>query len=90
MKIMNFFKNLFQDIEIKQTIKTIKDLDILDDVWIEESGIIRQAWVFEKTRKHICVVYSDDFTDYKFQIYKPFNISEFKQGNKTLYCNKPE
>ena len=84
--MFDFFKLLT---ESNSELKTIKDLDILDDVWVEENGEIRQAWIFEKTRKHISIVYCDDCSDYKFQIFKPFNVTEFKENNKILYCNKP-
>ena len=87
-----FLKKLFGNpIEVQpKPLITIKDLSILDDVWIKEDGEIHKGWVWEISRRCITVIYGKDLRDYKFQMLKPLNRVCIEQDNKTLYCNKPE
>ena len=71
-------------------LKTVKDLDVFDDVWIEEEGIVYYGWVYEISRRHITVVYDNALRDYKFQIVKPLTNDKIEQDNKILYCNEPK
>ena len=64
-----------------KSLKTIKDLDFFDDVWIEEEGEIYKGWIFEISRRHITVVYDNAKKDYMFHIPR--------QDDKILYCNDP-
>jgi len=75
---------------IKPKLKTLKDLDYLDSVWIKEDDEIFEGWVFDFTRRCIIVVYGHDLRDFRFRMEKPFNRTEIQQNDKTLYCNEPE
>lgn len=90
MEIIKKIKSLFTYDPPKKEIKikTIKDLDIFDSVWIEDDGNIYDGWVFDITRRCIVVVYGNDLKDFRFQIPKPINVTEIVQGNKKLYCNE--
>ena len=70
--------------------KTIKDLQLMDDIWIKEDDDIYMGWVWDISRRCITVVYGEDIRDYKFQIQKPLNRTSIEQDNKILFCNKPE
>ncbi len=87
MKIIDKLISIFNPIHSipPSTKKTIRQLDLLDDVWVKDGDILYKGWVFDKTRRHITVCY-DDF-DYKFRITGQEYVVE--QENKTLYCNKP-
>ena len=90
--MFEFIRDLFiknaSNKEVQQ--KTIKDLDILDDVWIKDDDVIYNGWVYEITRRCIIVVYGPDQRDFRFRLEKPLNKTEIKQNEKILYCNKPE
>ena len=89
---MSLFKLVheYQEPSIQKPLKTIKDLDVFDDVWIKENDEIYYGWVYEISRRHITVVYDDAKKDYKFQIIKPLTNTQIEQDNKVLFCNKPE
>lgn len=70
-------------------LKTIKDLDVFDDVWIKDDEEIYYGWIYEISRRHITVVYDNAKKDYKFQIVKPLNNTQLEQDSKILYCNDP-
>lgn len=70
--------------------KTVKDLDLMDDIWIKEDNEIYTGWIWDISRRCITVLYGEDLRDYKFQIPRPMNVPEIRQDNKILYCNKPE
>lgn len=77
--------------ETKQSkLKTIKDLQLMDDVWIKEDGEIYSGWVWDISRRCITVIYGEDLRDFRFQIPRPLTLTQIEQGNKVLYCNKPE
>ena len=77
--------------ETKQSkIKTIKDLQLMDDVWIKEDGEIYSGWVWDISRRCITVIYGEDLRDFRFQIPRPMTNITIEQNNKILYCNKPE
>lgn len=85
-------KDLFKSNPIKEEInlKTIKDLQEFDDVWIKEDDELFMGWIYDISRRCITVVYGPDLRDFKFQIPKPLTLTQIEQGNKILYCNKPE
>lgn len=72
------------------TAKTIKDLDVIDDVWIKDGEELFKGWVFERSRRCIYVVYGTDQRDYCFQLPRPLTVDKIEQGDKVLYCNNPE
>ena len=90
--IGSLLKKLFGNPVIVQSkpLITIKDLSILDDVWIKEDDEIYKGWVWEISRRCITVVYGEDLRDFKFQMLKPLSRMYIEQDNKILYCNKPE
>lgn len=73
----------------KPKIKTVKDLDLMDDIWIKEDNEIYTGWIWDISRRCITVIYGEDLRDYKFQIPRPMNVPEIRQDNKILYCNEP-
>lgn len=70
--------------------KSIKDLQLMDDVWISEDGELYTGWVWDISRRCITVVYGEDLRDFRFQIPRPLTNVTIEQDNKILYCNKPE
>ena len=70
--------------------KTLKDLQVMDDIWIKEDGELYTGWVWDISRRCITVIYGEDLRDYRFQIPRPLTGTTIDQDNKTLYCNKPE
>lgn len=88
--ITQLIKKLTVQPESQKKEITVKDLQILDDIWIEEDGEIYKGWIWDISRRCITVVYGEDLRDFKFQIPRPMNVGEIIQGNKTLYCNKQE
>lgn len=72
--------------------KTLKELDFLDDVWIEDqSGKILKGWVFDINKKHIFVTIpiEDGYLDYRFVITRPLSQTKLNQNNLILHLNKP-
>lgn len=69
--------------------KKLKELDILDSVWIKEDETIYSGWVMEKTRRSIVVCYGEDLRDFRFRLEKSEDGITIHQNNKTLYCNEP-
>lgn len=89
--MFSIFKNLLSvPIEETKPKITINDLDIMDDVWIKEDGKIFKGWVWEKTRRHLTVVYDNAIKDYKFNLIRPLTKFTLEQDNKILYCNEPK
>ena len=84
-------RDLFKSNSIKEdaTLKTVKDLQLLDDVWIKEDEEIYTGWIWDISRRCITVVYGEDLRDFRFQIPRPMNTTTIIQDNKILYCNKP-
>lgn len=78
----------YEDPETPKPLKTIKDLDVFDDVWIKEEGEIYYGWIYEISRRHITVVYDNAKRDYMFQIVKPLSNTQIEQDGKILYCNE--
>ena len=76
--------------ESKSERKTIKDLDLLDSVWVKDDDIIYSGWIFDITRRSIIVCYGNDLRDYRFRTNKLGNEELIEQDNKTLYCNNPD
>lgn len=72
-----------------ENIRTVKNLDYLDTVWVKDNDTIFEGWVFDITRRGIIIVYGPDSRDFRFIVEKQYNNSEITQGNKTLYCNRP-
>lgn len=91
MWLTKFIEKLFslkQETE-EAKLKTIKNLDYLDTVWVKDNDTIFEGWVFDITRRGIIIVYGPDSRDFRFIVEKQYNNSEITQGNKTLYCNRP-
>lgn len=87
--ILEFFQGIGnKPKENKTDLKTVKDLDIFDDVWIKEDGVIQKGWIYDISRRCITVVYGNGLRDFKFQIPRPMNVTEIVQGEKILYCNE--
>ena len=76
--------------EKKISLKTVKDLEVFDSIWIKEDGEIYSGWIFDISRRHITVVYNLAQKDYMFQIPRPLTVDKIEQDNKILYCNNPE
>lgn len=90
--ISRFFQKRKTIIQIENNeseLKTIKQLDCIDTVWIKENDTIYEGWIFDISRRHITVVYDNGEKDYKFQIIKQLNNTQIEQDDKILYCNKP-
>lgn len=87
MKIFDKFISIFNPpLNTPPSKKTLRNLDLLDDVWIKDGDILYKGWVFDISRRHITVCYGD--VDYKFRINKQDYTIE--QDGKILYCNKPQ
>ena len=71
-------------------LKTVKDLQLMDDIWIKEDGELYKGWIWDISRRCITVVYGEDLRDFRFQIPRPLTNTIIEQGNKILYCNNPE
>lgn len=90
MWLTKFIQKLQQKSEpIKLKLKTLKDLDYLDSVWIKEDDEIFEGWVFDFTRRCIIVVYGNELRDFRFRLEKPLDRTEIEQDGKILYCNDP-
>lgn len=87
MRLRDLFKT--NSIKEETTLKTVKDLQLLDDVWIKEDEEIYTGWIWDISRRCITVVYGEDLRDFRFQIPRPMNATMIIQDNKILYCNKP-
>lgn len=87
MRLRDLFKT--NSIKEETTLKTVKDLQLLDDVWIKEDEEIYSGWIWDISRRCITVVYGEDLRDFRFQIPRPMNATTITQDNKILYCNKP-
>ena len=90
--MFEFIKKLFKPTQSnsEKQIKTIKDLQEFDDVWIKEDDELFLGWIYDISRRCITVVYGSGLSDFKFQIPRPLTLTQIEQGNKILYCNKPE
>lgn len=71
-------------------LKTVKDLQLMDDIWIEEDNEIYTGWVWDISRRCITVIYGPDLKDFRFQIPRPLTSCVIEQDNKILYCNSPK
>lgn len=76
-------------VETKKNPKTIKDLDIFDDVWVRDDGVVYKGWVFDISRRCITILYNHGQFDYKFRLPRPLVVEFIEQGDKVLYCNEP-
>lgn len=90
-KLLNIFKR--PTTEISTPLKTLRDVDIFDTVWIKDkSGIVYEGWIYDKTNKHIVITVVTEegvYKDYRFIINKiNKNISEIEQNHNILYFNK--
>lgn len=88
--MFKFIKKLFKLNETKslKKEKTVKDLQIFDDIWVKEDNEIFKGWIWDISRRCITVVYGEGLRDFKFQIPRPMNVTEIVQGDKVLYCNE--
>lgn len=89
MKILDSLISIFSKTPPSSTppLKTIRNLDITDDVWVKDGDVLYKGWVFDISRRHITVCYGENM-DYMFRINK--QEDKIEQDNKTLYCNDPE
>ena len=90
MWLTRFITGIKKKPENNKPLKTIKDLEIFDDVWIKDDNEIYKGWIFDITRRNIIVCYGKQPLDFRFQIPRPLTLTEIKQDNKILYCNEPE
>ena len=90
MWLIDFILNRKKKEENPVNVKTIKDLQLMDDIWVKEDDTIFKGWVWDISRRCIIVVYGEDLRDYRFQIPRPLTSQEIQQDNKILFCNKPE
>ena len=77
----------------KESIKTIKELDFLDTVWIIDiNERLLKGWVFDINKKHIIVTVpleNGNFLDFRFIITRPLSQTKLIQNNNILFLNKP-
>lgn len=78
---------------IEKPMKTLKDLDFLDTVWVLDiNESLLEGWVFDINKKHIIVTVplkEGQFLDFRFSVTKPLSQTQLKQSNRTLFLNKP-
>ena len=90
MWLTKLISKVMKDPEPKKVnLKTVKDLQLMDDVWIKEDDEVYMGWIWDISRRCITVIYGEGLRDYKFQIQKPLNRTSIEQDGKTLFCNKP-
>lgn len=95
MKILNKLKQLFsiKHTSIPKHPKTLKDLDILDDVWVKDKlGVIHKGWIFDINKHHLIVLVPEEnapFSEFRFNITRPLSRTELIQYNQTLFLNEP-
>lgn len=90
MCLKKFIEKYKKEEDKKVEPKTVKDLQLMDDIWVKEDGEIYSGWVWDISRRCVTVIYGEDLRDYKFQMQKPLNRTDIEQDNKILFCNKPE
>ena len=90
MCLKKFIEKYKKEEDKKVEPKTVKDLQLMDDIWVKEDGEIYSGWVWDISRRCITIIYGEDIRDYKFQMQKPLNRTTIEQDNKILFCNKPE
>lgn len=77
----------------KESIKTIKELDFLDTVWVLDiNERLLKGWVFDINKKHIIVTVpleNGNFLDFRFIITRPLSQTKLIQNNNILFLNKP-
>lgn len=90
MCLKKFIEKYKKEEDKKVEPKTVKDLQLMDDIWVKEDGEIYSGWVWDISRRCVTVIYGEDLRDCKFQMQKPLNRTSIEQDNKILFCNKPE
>ena len=73
-------------------LKTIKELDLLDDVWVKDKdGTIFRGWIFHINKHHLIVLVPLETTsiEFRFNITRPLTQTQLIQGNRTLFLNEP-
>ena len=74
-------------------LKTIKELDLLDDVWVKDKdGIIYKGWVFHINKHHLIVLVPLENKinlEFRFDITRPLTQTQIVQGNRILFLNEP-
>ena len=71
-------------------LKTLRDLDFFDTVWIiDKRGIPYEGWIYDKTKKHIIATVIDEtgyHQDFRFIInYNDLNKSYLEQNHIKIY-----
>ena len=90
MCLKKFIEKYKKEEDKKVEPKTVKDLQLMDDIWVKEDGEVYSGWIWDISRRCVTVVYGEDLRDYRFQMQKPLNRTTIEQDNKILFCNKPE
>lgn len=91
MWLTKLISKLTKTPKVNQTkVKTVKDLQLMDDIWIKENEDIYSGWIWDISRRCITVIYGEDLRDFRFQIPRPLTNTTIEQDNKILYCNNPE
>ena len=90
MCLKKFIEKYKKEEDKKVEPKTVKDLQLMDDIWVKEDGEVYSGWIWDISRRCVTVVYGEDLRDYRFQMQKPLNRITIEQDNKILFCNKPE
>ena len=77
--------------EVNKEINTVKNCDLLDNVWVMDGENIYSGFIYSKTRRRILVSYcvEDQFHDEYFIITNLKDNTKIQKNNLTLYFNKP-
>lgn len=90
-KIKGLFENKSKKME--KPLKTLKELDLLDDVWVKDKdGIIYKGWIFHINKHHLIVLVPLEekmSLEFRFNITRPLTQTEIVQGSRTLFLNEP-
>lgn len=77
----------------EKPLKMIKDLDVLDTVWIlDSSESLLKGWVWDINKKHVIVTVplpENTFADFRFSITRPNTQTKLIESNKILFLNEP-
>lgn len=91
--ILNLISKLFLKPKIVESeIHTVKNCEILDDIWVQDGNKIYSGVIWSKTRRRILVSYCKDDNSFVDEWFITTNLSDetkIKKNNLTLYFNKP-
>ena len=88
-KLNKIYNYLFEDYAPcnKDIIKTLENIETLDDVWIEKDGEIKRGWIWEINKKAILVAMYDYPEIIKIHYQRPLNVSIIKDKDIIMYLN---